>query len=109
MINVSKISDGSADTGRYWLTLAVTGTSDAILLPAGMMSISAAIHPAVGQTARIEYTLSSIASVAAETAKWLVWPLGDISSGDADSIATVATAIRGVASGATATLELVAR
>ena len=62
MIFASKDSTGGADTGRYWMELAVSGTSDAIYIPPGMMSVSVAIHPAVGQTARVEYTLSSSAA-----------------------------------------------
>lgn len=109
MITVTKTSDGSADTGRYWLSLPFTGTTDAIGIPAGMMSVSVSIKPAAGQTARVEYTLSSAAAINGGTAIWIPWALGDISSVDADSLLTTASAIRGVSSGGTATLELVAR
>lgn len=108
MITIPKDSS-TVDTGRFWLELAVTGTSDSIYIPPGMMSISVALHPAVGQTARIEYTLSSSARINAGTARWIAWPLGDISASNADSLLTTAAAIRVVSSSGTATLELVAR
>lgn len=109
MLTLTKDSTGGVDTGRYWLELDVTGTSDAIYVPPGMMSVSVAIHPAIGQTARVEYTLSSSARINAGTARWIAWGLGNIAAADADSLLTTASAIRGVSSGGTATLELVAR
>lgn len=108
MISISKDSVTSA-AGLYWYKLAFSGTSDWIQLPPGMTCVSVAIHPAAGQTARIEFSLSSWDDLAAGTARWITWDSGNTTASAADGIMTLASAIRGVASGGTATLELVAR
>lgn len=96
-----------ADYGFFRASLQFTGTTDSIMLQSAMTEISAAVHPASG-TARVEFTLSSAAEVAAGTARWIVWPLGDVSKASADALISCATAIRGVAT-ATAVIEVCAK
>lgn len=109
MITMTKTADGSLSSGFYWLSQDIVGTAEPVLLPAGGLAVSVAIHPAAGQIARVEFTLSSPDAVAAGTAKWIPWDLANVSSPSADGIMTLASAIRGVSSGGTATLEVVAR
>lgn len=94
------------DMGYYTLSLDFSATTDWIMLPSSITQLSVAVHPAVGQTARIEYTLSSMALCRAGTAKWIAWDLGDVSVSSADELMSCATAIRGVRSAGTATLEV---
>lgn len=108
MITIPKTSTG-ANSGLYWLKQSIVGTSDWIQLPPGMQVVSVAIHPALGQTARVEFSLSSWDDLAAGTARWIAWDLGNVSASAADGIMSLASALRAVSSGGTATLELVAR
>jgi len=94
--------------GFYRDSLAYSGTSDYWLLKAGIARLAVAVHPDVGQTARVEFTLSDPALVAGGTARWIVWPSGNVTSGRADELSAMVTAIRGVTSGGTATMEVVA-
>lgn len=95
------------DYGYFRFSLQFTGTTDSLMLQSGMMNVSAAIHPASG-TARIEFTLSSPAEVQAGTARWVAWPLGDVSRASADAMISCATALRGVAT-TTAVMEVCAK
>lgn len=63
----------NAQSGFQWASVAFSGTSDWIAIPSCMTAVSIAIHPAAGQTARAEYTLSSPAQIEAGTAKWMAW------------------------------------
>lgn len=99
----------SPQSGLQWASLAFSGTSDWFAVPSCTPAISVAIHPAAGQTARAEYTLSSPAEIEAGTAKWIPWPLGDVSASSSDALLTMCVAIRGVASGGTAAIEVLAR
>lgn len=96
MIKLAWSSDVN-DYGYYRAEISFSGTSDSIVLASGMEQISVALHPT--SSARIEYTLSSLDKVSLGTAKWIVWPLGDITSGKADSLLSAVTAIRGVSTG----------
>lgn len=97
-----------AGSGFYGISLPFTGTSDPVYFQSGFNSISVAISPAVGQTARVEYTLSLPNEVMAGTAVWLTWPLGNVSAPADDAMLTKAYAVRGVSSGGTAKLEVLA-
>jgi hypothetical protein len=94
--------------GYFGISLSFTGTSEPVMIQAGYKDISVAIHPAVGQTARVEYTLSCQAEIDAGTAKWLTWPAGNVSVGTDDAMMTKAYAVRGVSSSGTAKLEVLA-
>lgn len=96
------------DWGFFRYTANVTSTSDPIVFMSGMTMLSAAVHPAVAQTARIEFTLSPLAAVEGGTARWIPWEQGDVSTSKADALMSCVTALRGVASGGTAVLEIVA-
>lgn len=96
-------------SGMQWASVAFAGTSDWIAVPSCTMSISVAMHPAAGQTARAEYTLSAPAQIEAGMAKWIPWPLGDVAASASDALLTMCIGIRGVASGGTATIEVLAR
>lgn len=90
-------SRAADDYGFYRLEVPFSGTSDPIKIMASMSQISVALHPS-GGTARIEFTLSTPARVAAGTARWIAWPLGDLAAAGADALLSCVTAIRGVAS-----------
>jgi hypothetical protein len=45
--------------------------------------------------------------VNAGTARWLVWPLGELTAANADTLMSAATALRGVATSQAATMEIV--
>lgn len=83
-------------------------TSDYVLLPPQVRLVSVAIHPTAPGTARVEYTVSSRSRLADDTARWLTWPLGTLGSSDADTLMSAATAVRGVAIGTHAVMEIVA-
>lgn len=101
-------SKDSADYGFYRYSVTFTGTTDFVMLQSNMGSVSAAVHPASG-TARVEFTLSSPADVQAGIAKWVVWPMGDVSKSSADGMISCATAIRAVASASNAVFEVCAK
>lgn len=94
--------------GYFGISHQFTGTSDHVMIQAGYKNVSVAVHPAPGQTARVEYTLSCRADIDGGTAKWMVWPAGDVSASTDDSLLSHACAIRGVTSGGTARLEILA-
>lgn len=86
-----------------------TGTSDYILMKAMLLHVSVAIHPAAGQTARAEYTLDGPSMIDGGTAVWQAWPRGNVSSSTDDALLTGVAAIRGVSSGGTARLVVLAK
>lgn len=94
--------------GYFGISLSFTGTSEPIMIQAGYKDISVAITPAVGETARVEYTLSCQMEIDGDTAVWLTWPAGNVSASRDDALMTKAYAIRGVSSGGTAKLEVLA-
>lgn len=102
-LNWSRTSD---DVGFFTYSQSVTGTAEPIAMGPGMSRISVAIHPAATFTARVEFTLSPRAAVDAGTARWISWDLGNVAAPAADALLSTITAIRGVSSGGTATLEL---
>ena len=106
MLELIESLEGS-DKGFARISVSFAGTSEPIHVTSQFAYISAAIHPASG-TARIEFTLSALASVVDNTAKWIPWNIGDVSSSEADSFVSVVTAVRGIAS-TTAVLEICAR
>jgi hypothetical protein len=108
MISLVEAYSGLAP-GYYGMSLPFTGTSEPIMIKSGMTSVSVAIHPAVGQTARVEFTLSCQDAIDAGTAKWMSWPQGNVSVSANDAMRTNAYAVRGVSSGGTATLEVLAK
>lgn len=107
MLTLTESGNGLA-SGFYGISLSFSGTSDPVCFQAGFNSISVAISPAIGQTARVEYTLSPPADVMAGTAVWLTWPAGNVSVATDDAMLTKAYAVRGVSSGGTAKLEVLA-
>ena len=106
MLELTQSIDG-IDRGFYRLEHSFSGASEAIRIPAGPVFLSASIHPASG-TARVEYTVSTLAAVQAGTARWLPWDLGDVVASKADALISAVTAIRGVAS-SSAVIEVCAR
>lgn len=106
LIEVRQTLEGM-DRGFFRTEVQFTTTSQPVRIPVGPEFISAAIHPASG-TARVEFTLSSPEVIEAGNARWIAWPLGDVSSGRADALISAVTAVRGVASGS-AVLEICAR
>lgn len=106
LLDIGKAMEGM-DKGFWRSEIQFTGTTRPFRVPVGPAFISAAIHPSSG-TARVEFTLSSPASVESGTARWIAWPFGDVSQSKADALISAVTAIRGVAS-ANAVLEVCAR
>jgi hypothetical protein len=107
MLSLTESLNGLAP-GYFGISIVFSGTSEPVMIQAGYSGVSVAIHPAVGQTARVEYTLSCQTEIDAGTAKWLTWPLGNVISSADDAMLTHAYAVRGVSSGGTATLEVLA-
>lgn len=107
MIRIDYSKD-PADFGFFRYSAVFTGTTDFLMLQSGMSSVSAAVHPATG-TARVEFTLSMPVDVQAGTAKWVAWPMGDVTKSSADAMISCATAIRAVASAAGAVFEVCAK
>lgn len=105
LLDMDKALEGM-DRGFWRAEIQFTGTTRPFRVPVGPAFISAAIHPASG-AARVEFTLSSPAAVESGTARWIAWPMGDVSQGKADALISAVTAIRGVAS-ANAVLEICA-
>ena len=99
-------SSVTSDYGYWRQEVTFTSTSEAIYIPSGAVNLSVAIHPAGGASSRIEYTLSTKDKIASNTAKWLVWPLGNNTDSRADKLLSSVTAIRGVSSGS-ATVEVI--
>ena len=94
--------------GYFGISHSFTGTSDHVMIQSGFKNVSVAIHPAPGQTARVEYTLSCRADIDAGNAKWMVWPAGNVSNSTDDALLSHACAIRGVSPSGTARLEILA-
>lgn len=94
--------------GYFGISHEFTGTSDHVMIEAGFRTVSVAVHPELGETARIEYTLSCRSDIDGGTARWMVWPAGNVSTSADDALLSHACAIRGVTSGGTARLEVVA-
>src|SRR5213592_3237417 len=92
--------------GYYGASTSFTGTSEPVRMKSGMSQVSVAIHPASGQTARVEFTLSGQDAIDNSTAKWMTWSRGDVSASTSDAMLAHAYAIRGVSSGGTALLEI---
>lgn len=107
MLRLTEAFNGLAP-GYYGISLSFSGTSEPIMIQPGYKDISVAITPAVGQTARVEYTLSPQTDIDDGTATWLTWPAGDVSSSRDDALLAKAYAIRGVSSSGAAKLEILA-
>lgn len=94
--------------GFYYTEVSVTGgqTSDYVKLPYNAQS-SVAIYP--NNRAKVQYSLSSIDKLEADTADWIDWPLGSINRNDSDTIIGTATAVRLVSVNGTARMEVLAK
>lgn len=108
MMQVLQEAVNGMGPGFYGIALSFSGTSDPVVIQAGYKTVSVAIHPAPGQTARVEFTLSCQMDIDAGTAKWLTWPVGNVSTSTDDAMLTHAYAVRGVSSGGVAKLEVLA-
>ena len=60
------------------------GSPTLIKLEGVAAPISIAVHPASGQTALVEYSISPGASGNPGSAKWLAWPSGSVSASKDD-------------------------
>ena len=107
MLSLTESFNGLAP-GYFGIGLSFSETSEPVMIQAGYKDISVAIHPAVGETARIEYTLSCQTEIDAGTANWLTWPAGNVTASRDDAMLTKAYAVRGVTSGGVARLEILA-
>lgn len=59
-------------------------------------------------TGKIQFSTSLDSKVAAETALWQDWPLGDVTGSEYDSLVGPATGLRGVSISGEITIEIVA-
>lgn len=106
MITLIEAYNGMAP-GNFGISVNFSGTSDWVMLPSNLDYVSVAIHP-TGGTAHVEFTLSGKNWIDANSAQWMTWPLGEVSASANDALLTHASAIRGVATGGTALLEVLA-
>jgi hypothetical protein len=77
--------------------LEVTGPavySKPVVIRNGFNVITVGIHPNVVGTGKVEYTLSPLANIEADTAIWIAWPHGDVATTMVDGINTPVTAVR---------------
>jgi len=92
-------TDAAVTRQRYRYAAQVAGTGDWILLPPGLGDVIVSVDPGPG-TARVEYTLASVADVESGMATARNWQEGDV-SGYTDSILKCAfTAVRCVSTDA---------
>ncbi len=106
MIVMEKQRDTN-DYGSYRADVTTTSTSEVVLLRPHVSTTSVGLYTT--SNAHVEYTLAKIADIEAETAEWIVWPLGVVSVNSTDSIVSKVTAIRAVSdSGDSVTMEVVA-
>lgn len=92
--------DGAITRQRYRFSASVTGAGDWVILPPEIGDAVVSVAPSSG-TARIEYTLSSVADVEAGTAVARNWPDGDVAGYTDSLISNSVTAIRCVSTAAT--------
>lgn len=76
-----------------------SGTSAPLYIPNTGLDAGVYVDPQT--TAHVEYTLSSQAKIEANTATWVVWPLGNVSQPTDDAVSTTVTALRLVSTDST--------
>jgi hypothetical protein len=87
---------------------AADGVSDWVLAPSHNYPLTITVHPGNGGTARCEFTTSPLADVVAGTALWQPWGLANVGVLKIDMLASPVVAIRLVAIGAEAKMDVVA-
>ena len=95
--------------GWQWTeTVPADTTSEPLIMPEldNHRPSSVGVSPGAGGTARVEYSLSTVAEVKAGTAKWRPWPYGDVSSDTDDVLDGPVTALRMTAATADAQWEV---
>jgi len=85
----------------------VTGPS-VIIPPMGNEGgvITCTIIPG-GNSGKIQFTTSTDAKVAADTAVWQDWPKGNVSTTESDSLLGPVTAVRGVSASGAIDIEII--
>lgn len=84
------------------------GASDWILAPRAGYPITITVHPGAGGSASCEVTTSRIEDIAAGAAVWQPWGPGAVSATTIDSLQSPVVALRLVATGAAAVMDVVA-
>jgi len=89
-----KLNAGSGiSNGRYSFKGEVTSTTSVPVLVENVGGIVAVLVKP-GTSARVEFTLSSVAAIQAGTASWIAWPHGDATEIVADGVTSKVTALR---------------
>jgi len=76
--------------------LTTAATADPVLLGARWRNVSVGVAGISGGSAKVQYTLDTIATVEAGTALWCDWTSGDVTANTADNLEGPVTAVRGV-------------
>lgn len=79
-------------------SLGTAETSDPVLIGARFRNVSIGIGGHSGGSAKVQYTLDTIANVEADAADWVDWASGDVAAGTnaAENLEGPVTAVRGV-------------
>lgn len=97
----------SSDGYGFWranVSVSSGQTSDYILVNYNLTRTTVAVYPAT--RAKAQYTVSSPEMVAAGTAKWIDWPIGNTNRDATDTLLGIATAIRLVSIVGAASMEV---
>lgn len=76
-------------------TLSIVGNGNSILVPKGMQTVLISLKVTAGE-GKVQFTMSSIAEVNAETAVWEDWDAGSVTAALTSDILYPITAIRSV-------------
>lgn len=92
LMSKTKFSRITGFVREFSLTLSAPGNSDSILTPRGVQSVLVTLSTSGGE-GKVQYTMSSVAEVKADTANWIDWDAGSVTS-DTDDVLYPVTAIR---------------
>lgn len=82
-------------SGQYIYGATLTSdTGVAVSIPDSINSMTVGLLISSG-SGKVQYTIDSLAAVSANTAVWLDWPGGTVTTNTVDSINTPVTAVRG--------------
>lgn len=90
--------------GVYRAIVSTTSTSDYVLLRPHVDSTSVAVYASTD--CYVEYTLSAVDLIDADSAQWITWPLGTVSANSTDSIVSPVTAVRVVSADGESTVQM---
>jgi len=100
--------DGQRGVSSATVTAAAGGVSDWVLAPGSASPLTLTVYPGAGGTATCEITTARVDKILIGTAVWLPWGLGAVTVTTGDTLQGPAVALRLVATGAAATMDVVA-